>query len=180
MQVKMFTAGLTLILGCGGLTVLGKLQQNAAVQAARQTDAYTAEQLQLARELPSNPPDVAGAFVDFLAEGGSQAAQESCMMFDDSAALEFAADHHAPNCVTAMIKLQSEVSDPAAYANDLSVPETAWTAAGPTASLNGCALVWSGALSDSSSESAPGPLPGQWELTQLDGEGWQITQYQNC
>ena len=50
---------------------------------------------------------------------------------------------------------------------------------GSTASLNGCVLVWAGAFSDTS-DMGPGPLLGQWELTQLDGEGWQITNYRNC
>lgn len=179
MQGKMLTTGLTLIVACGTLTVLGEVQQDSAAQAQRQADARTTEQLQLARELPSNPPDVAAAFVDLLAEGGSTAAQEGCLLFDASAAVEFAANYHAPNCITAMTQLQSQVGDPAMYANDLSVPETAWAQIGSTASLNGCALQWSGAFSDDSAR-APGPLPGQWALTQLEGEGWQITQYRKC
>ena len=127
----MLTAGLTFIITCGTLTVVGQVQWDVAAQLARQADARTTEQLQLAREPPSNPPDVAAAFVDLLAEGGATAAQEGCMLFGGSAAVEFAADHDAPNCLTAMIRLQSDVGDPATYANDLSVPETAWSVMAP-------------------------------------------------
>ena len=179
MHVKMFAAGLAAVVGCGTPIVLNDLHQNAVEQAAQQADARSTEQLQLARELPPNPPDVAGAFVDLLAEGGTVAAQEGCMLFDASAASEFAADHHRPTCIAAMTELQAQVSDPSTYTDDLSVPPTAWTAMGGTATLNGCALSWSGAFSDAP-DTPPGPLPGQWTLTQLDGEGWQITQYWPC
>ena len=104
------------------------------------------------------------------------------MLFSSSAAAQFAAAQHAPNCITAMDQLHGQVTDPATYANDLTVPDTAWTQLGATATLNGCALDWSGPLSETSDADspAPGPLPGLWTLTQLDGEGWQITQYRPC
>ena len=142
-----------------------------------------AEHLQLARELPGNPPDVAGAFVDLLAEGGPVAAQEGCLLFDSAAAAQFAAAQHTSTCIAAMDNLHHQVSDPADYANNLTVPDTAWTQLGTTATLNGCALDWSSPLSDTTSDTpspAPGPLPGLWTLSQLDGEGWQITHYQSC
>jgi hypothetical protein len=52
-------------------------------------------------------------------------------VFDVSAS-EFAAAHHVLTCVAAMIELQAQVSDPTTYANDLSVPETAWATVGGT------------------------------------------------
>jgi hypothetical protein len=183
MHHRMFATGLALAIGCVTPITIDAVQQDAAAQAQRQADSQSADQLQLARELPANPPDVASAFVDLLAEGGAVAAQEGCMLFASTAATEFAAAQHAPTCVTAMMQLHALVSDPASYANNLSVPDTAWTEIGTTATLNGCALSWSGTLSDTTSDTpspAPGPLPGLWTLAQLDGEGWQITHYEPC
>jgi hypothetical protein len=84
-----------------------------------------------------------------------------------------------------MTKLHRMVTDPADYANNLTVPDNVWTQLGRTATVNGCALDWSGPLPDLTSDTpspapAPGPLPGLWTLTQLDGEGWQITRYEPC
>lgn len=181
MHQRMFAAGLAAVIGCATPLVIGTVEQGTAAQAQRRADNRQAEQLQLARELPANPPDVAGSFVDLLAEGGPVAAQESCLLFDSMAAAQFAAAQHAATCIAAMGQLRGLVSDPARYANDLTVPETAWTQLGTTATLNGCALDWSGLLSDASdTDSPPGPLPGLWTLSQLDGEGWQITRYQPC
>jgi hypothetical protein len=179
---RMVATGLALIIGCVTPLGIDAAQQNARAQAQRHADDETAEQLQLARELPANPPDVAGAFVDLLAEGGPFAAQQGCLLFDSSAAAQFAAAHNASTCMTAMGQLHGLVTDPATYANNLTVPDTAWSQLGTTATLNGCALDWSGPLSDTSGAGSPvpGPLPGLWALSQLDGEGWQITQYRPC
>jgi hypothetical protein len=179
MHQRMFAAGMALVIGCATPMTIDALQQDTAAQAQQQADAHSADQLQLARELPSTPPDVAAAFVDLLAEGGLFAAREGCLMFSDTAAAQFAATHHTPSCVAAMQQLHGQVTDPAAYANNLSVPEAVWTQIGTTASLNGCAVNWSGPLSDTPSP-APGPLPGLWTLAQLDGEGWLITEYHPC
>lgn len=183
MHHRIFTTGLALVIGCATPIAIDTVQQGAAEQAQRQADDQQAEGLQLARELPANPPDVAGAFVDLLAEGGPDAAQEGCMLFDSTAAAQFAAAQHAPTCIAAMNHLRGLVTDPAAYANNLTVPDTAWAQLGTTATLNGCALDWSGPLSDTTSDTPsplPGPLPGLWTLSQLDGEGWQITHYRHC
>lgn len=179
MRQRMFAAGLALAIGCATPIAINSVHQDQAAQVQRQADDQSAQQLQLARELPADPPDVAGAFVDLLAEGGANAAQEGCILFSATAAAQFAAVYRAQNCVAAMQHLHDLVTDPGAYANDLSVPDTAWTQIGTSATLNGCALNWSGLLSDEPSP-APGPLPGLWTLTQVDGEGWQITRYQPC
>lgn len=179
MYQRMFAAGLAMAIGCATPIVIDAVHQSQAEQAQRQADDQSADQLQLARELPANPPNVAGAFVDLLAEGGPFAAQEGCMLFTDKAAAQFAAAHQAPTCIVAMQQLHGLVADPAAYANNLSVPDTAWTEIGSTATVNGCAVNWSGPLSDIPSP-APGPLPGLWTLAQLDGEGWLITGYRSC
>jgi hypothetical protein len=175
----MFAAGMAMVLGCGTPITIDAIQHDATAQTQQHADAQSADQLQLARELPSTPPDVVAAFVDLLAEGGLFAAQESCLMFTTTAAAQFATVHHAPSCIAAMQQLHGQVANPAAYANTLSVPDTAWTQIGTTASVNGCAVNWSGPLSDSPSP-APGPLPGLWTLARLDGEGWQITHYLPC
>jgi hypothetical protein len=183
MHQRMFATGLAVVIGCATPTVIDAAHQGTAAQAQRQADDQSREQLQLARELPANPPDIAGAFVDLLAQGGPFAAQQGCLLFSSSAAAQFAAAHHAPTCLAAMTQLHGLVTDPVAYANNLTVPDTAWTQLGTTATLNGCALDWSGPLSDLTSDTsspAPGPLPGLWTLTQLDGEGWQITRYESC
>jgi hypothetical protein len=182
MHQRMFAAGLALVIGCATPIVIDAAAQGTAVQAQRRADDQSREQLQLARELPANPPDVAGAFVDLLAQGGPFAAQQGCLLFDNTAAAQFAAAQHAPTCIAAMTQLHALVSDPATYANNLTVPSTAWTQFGTTATLNGCTLDWSSPLDDTpdTDSTAPGPLPGMWTLSQLDGEGWQITRYQSC
>lgn len=183
MHQRMFAAGLALVIGCMTPIVVDSVAQGAAEQAQRRADNQQAERLQLARELPANPPDVAGAFVDLLAEGGPVAAQQGCLLFSATAAAQFAAAHDAPTCLAAMSHLHGLVTDPATYANSLTVPDTAWTQLGTTATLNGCALDWSGPFSELPSDTAnpaPGPLPGLWTLSRLDGDGWQITQYESC
>ena len=179
MHQRMFAAGMALAIGCATPITISTLRQDQAAQAQRRADDQSSEQLQLARELPADPPDVAGAFVELLAEGGPTAAQEGCLLFSRTAAAQFAAVNHAPSCIAAMQHLHGLVADPGAYVNDLSVPDTAWTQIGTTATVNGCALTWSGPLSDGPS-AAPGPLAGLWTLTQLDGQGWQITSYESC
>jgi hypothetical protein len=159
--------------------VIDGVHEGQAEQAQHQADDQLTEQLQLARELPADPPDVAGAFVELLAEGGANASQEGCLLFSSTAAAQFAAVNHAPSCVAAMQHLHGLVTDPGVYVNDLSVPDTTWTQMGTTATVNGCAVNWSGPLSEGPS-AAPGPLPGLWTLTQLDGQGWQITFYEPC
>lgn len=179
MHAKLFVAGLTLLIGCATPTVVGDIGHAAAVQAERDADARAADQLTLARELPATPPDVAAAFVTLLAEDGTDAAREGCLLFSDLAAVQFAITHHAVTCIAAMTALHGQVSDPSTYVDDLTVPTTAWTQAGDTATLNGCALSWSGLFTDTPVV-APGPPLGLVTLVRLDGEGWQITSYQPC
>lgn len=179
MHLRMFAVGVALVVGCGTMVMISAVQQDAAERAQRQADDQSADQLQLARELPANPPDAVSTFVDLLGEGGPFAAQEGCMLFTSEAASQFAVDHRAPSCIVAMKRLHDLVTDPASYVNNLTIPDATWTQSGTTASVNGCAVNWSGPLADPSN-SAPGPLPGMWMLNQLDGEGWQISQYQPC
>jgi guanyl-specific ribonuclease Sa len=97
MHQRMFTAGLALAIGCATPTVIQAAHQAATAQAQRQADDQSRERLQLARELPANPPDAAGAFVDLLAQGGPFASQQACLLFSDSAAAQFAAANRAAN-----------------------------------------------------------------------------------
>lgn len=179
MHGKLFAAGLALLIGCATPTVINDVHHAAAVQAAQEADARTADQLTLAHELPATPPDVAAAFVNLLAEGGTDAATEGCLLFSDQAAAQFAIAHHATTCADAMTTLHRQVTDPETYADDLTVPATAWTQAGETATLNGCMLSWSGLFTDMP-VIAPGPLLGVVTLARLDGNGWQIASYQPC
>lgn len=179
MHGKLFAVGLALLVGCATPTVITDVHHAAAAQAAQQANARAADQLTLAHELPATPPDVAAAFVNLLAEGGADATSEGCLLFAGQAAAQFAIAHHAATCVDAMTVLHRQVTDPDTYADDLTVPATAWTEAGETATLNGCALSWSGLFTDTPVV-APGPQFGLMTLARLDGNGWQITSYQPC
>lgn len=179
MHHRMLAAGLLLTLGCGTPTALAMIGQDRAQQAQQHADAAEGDRLQLARELPASPPDVVVAFVDLVAEGGQPAALQACLLFTDQAAAQLAAAAGTPDCPTAIQRLHGQVSDPATYA-EVTVPDTAWTRLGETATVNGCAVTWSIGLAQATPTPPPGPLPGQWSLTRLDGRGWQITTYQLC
>lgn len=179
MQARLFAAGMALLVGCATPTAINDLHQAAAEQAQQEADMRSIDQLTLAHELPGTPPDVAATFVELLAEGGPEAADEGCLLFSQRAAGQFAAANHAPNCAAAMRRLQEQVRDPATYANDLVVPATAWSEVGTTASLDGCEVTWSGLFTDAPVVT-PGPLPGLMTLAQLDGYGWQVVSYQPC
>lgn len=179
MQGTLLAAGLAFLLGCGVPIMVGDLHQSALDRAQQQADAASADQLTLAHELPGTPPDVVAAWVNLLGEGGPYAAQAGCLLFTDQAAAQFAATQHAPTCLAAMLRLQAQVTDPSTYISGLTVPPTAWVQLGTTATVNGCAVSWTALFTDTP-VTAPGPLPGQLSLTQLDGAGWQITHYQPC
>lgn len=179
MHWKLFTAGITLVVGCGTPTAVGDLHQAVAEHTQQQTAARSADQLTLAHELPGTPPDVAATLVHLLAEGGPVAAEESCLLFTTQAARQLASANRQPTCVAAMHQLEQQVSDPDTYANDVTVPTTAWTQIGDTATVNGCDLTWSDQFTEAPI-SPPGPQPGLMILHQLDGSGWQIVSYQPC
>ena len=63
-----------------------------------------------------------------------------------------------------MDQLHGLVTDPTAYANNLSVPDTAWSQIGTTATLNGCALSWSGLLADTIGHCQPRPWAAPWAV----------------
>lgn len=179
MQGKLLAAGMAFLLGCGAPIVLGDLHQAAIDRAQQHADAASADQLTLAHELPGTPPDVVAALVNLLGEGGPTAAQAGCLLFTGQAAVQFAAAQDAPTCQAAMLRLQTQVTDPSTYISGLTVPPTAWVQLGTTATVNGCAVSWSELFTDTP-VTTPGPLPGLLNLTQLDGAGWQITHYEPC
>lgn len=179
MHSRLFVLGVALVAGCGTPLVIQHMDQAAADQVQQQATERSADQLTLAHELPITPPDVPATFVDLLAEGGTAAAADGCLLFSDQAAAHFAAVNDAPTCVTAMLVLQHQVSDPSTYSAGLTVPDTAWVQLGDTATVNGCALSWTALFTDAS-VTPPGPAPGMLTLTRLDNYGWQIANYQPC
>lgn len=179
MHGRLLMVGVALVIGCGTPLVVQGVDQAAAAQAQQQADAQQTDQLWLSHALPGTPPDVAAAFVTVLGEGGHTAAEDGCGLFDQHAAAQFSAAHHAPDCVAAMLSLQEQVTDPSTYVNGLSVPDNVWVQDGATATVNGCALNWAGLFTETP-VTPPGPLPGRLIVTQLDGDGWQITEYQAC
>lgn len=179
MHWKLFTAGVTLVVGCGTPTAVGDLHQATAEHDQQQAAARSADQLTLAHELPGTPPDVAATLVHLLAEGGPVAAEEGCLLFTTQAARQFAFAGRQPTCVTAMRQLEQQVSDADTYANDVTVPTIAWTQVGPTATVNGCDLTWSDLFTEAPVR-LPGPRPGLMILHQLYGSGWQISGYRPC
>lgn len=179
MHIKLFAVGMTLLLGCAVPTVLTDLHHATAARAQQDADTRSADRLTLARELPATPPDVVSALVDLVAEGGATAAEDGCLLFDTPAAVQFAIAYRVRTCQEAMNLLHDQVTDPGTYADDLTVPATAWAQFGATATVNGCAASWSGLFTDTP-VTAPGPLPGQMAVRRLDGYGWQITSYEPC
>ncbi|HEX5407449.1 MAG TPA: hypothetical protein VFX16_34680 [Pseudonocardiaceae bacterium] len=179
MHPKLFAAGVALLIACGTPTAVNDLHQAAAVQAQQRVSARSADQLTLAHELPGTPPDVAATFVHLLAEGGQVAIDEGCLLFTMQAADEFAAANGQPTCVAAMRQLEHQVINPETYANDVTVPTTAWAQVDSTATVNGCDLTWAELFTDTPIR-PPGPLPGLMVLQQLDDAGWQISGYQPC
>lgn len=179
MQGKLLTAGLAFLLGCGAPIMLADWHQAALDRTQQQADAASADQLALAHELPGTPPDVVAAWANLLGEGGPYAAQAGCLLFNQQAAAQFAAAQHTPTCAAAMLRLQTQVTDPSTYISGLTVPATAWVQLGTTATVNGCAVSWTALFTDTPT-AAPGPLLGQLSLIQVDGAGWQITHYRPC
>ncbi len=177
MDYKLITAGAALVLGCGTPLVMGHLQAQAAQQAQQRQDVVSDEQRQYARELPTSPEDAVRGLVALIAVGTPNAVASACLMFSDTAAIELAAASEQPTCTAAITALHAQINDPAAYSNDLVVPEDSWAyTTATTATIDGCAVTW-----DSFGQPAdPGPLPGQLSLTQIDGDGWQITAYRSC
>jgi hypothetical protein len=179
MHTKLVVAGIALLVGCGTPTLLQDIHQAAVQYAWQQAATRSANQLTLAHELPGTPPDVAATLMQLLGDGGPAALSEGCLLFTTPAARQFAATYGQPTCVAAMRQLHDHVSDPATYVNDLSVPTTAWTQVGDTATVNGCGATWSDLFTERPLR-PPGPQPGLMVLNRLDGAGWQITSYRPC
>jgi hypothetical protein len=179
MQWRLITPGLVLVVACGLPTAAGYIQTAEQNQAAHAADVRTEEQLQLARELPASPPDVAVALTEFIGEGGQNADVVACLMFSPAAAGQFAATTGTLSCPTAIEALHTQVTDTGTYINAVTVPPDAWSASGDTAIVNGCAVNWAG-LFNEAPPTLPGPLPGRLTMIRQDGKGWLITGYQRC
>jgi hypothetical protein len=178
-QWRLFTPGVVLVLGCGIPTLVGDVQVAQQQQAAHAADVRTEEQLQLARELPASPPEVAVALTEFIGEGGPNADTLACLLFSPTAAGQLVATTSVSRCPTAIEALHAEVTDRGTYINSVTVPAGAWSATGDTATVNGCALNWAGLLDDPP-PTPPGPPLGRLTLTRQDDKGWLITNYQQC
>jgi hypothetical protein len=179
MQWRLITPGVVLVVGCGVPTTVGYIQSAEENQAAHTADVRGAEHLQLARELPANPPDVAVALTEFIGDGGPSADGFACLMFSPTAADELAAALDTASCPAAIQALHNQVSDPGTYINAVTIPPDIWSTSGDTGSLNGCAVTWTGLLVQEP-PTRPGPLPGHLTLSRQDGKGWLITGYQGC
>jgi hypothetical protein len=179
MQWRLIAPGVVLVVGCGIPTAVGYAQAAAQQEAAHMADARSAEHLQLAQELPANPPDVVTALTEFIGEGGPSADAFACLMFSPSAADQLAATTDVASCPAAIEALHAQVTDRGTYINAVTVPSDAWSANGDAATVNGCAVNWAGLFSDAP-PTPPGPLPGRLTMTRQDGKGWLITGYQEC
>jgi hypothetical protein len=179
MQWRLIAPGAVLVLGCGIPAAVGHLQANAQDQAARAVDVRIDQHLQLARELPANPPDVLVALVEDIGEGGQNPDTAACLLFSPGAAAQLDASVGTTSCPTAVQALHDEVSDEGRYINDVGVPANAWSSNVDTAMVDGCAANWQGVL-DSAPATPPGPWPGHLVLTRQDERGWWITGYRAC
>jgi hypothetical protein len=177
MQRRLATLGVILVVGCGLPLTIGQIQADAQQQAQHEADMASADQLQLSRELPSNPPDAVWALVKLIGEDSSDMA---CLMFSATAKTQLAATVGETSCPTAIDALSGQVTDPNTYTTALTVPQDTWSANGDTATVNGCAATWDNVLFGSPPTTPPGPLPGRLTLTRLDNQGWLITNYQAC
>lgn len=184
MQRVLFVAGLVLLVGCGTPMTVSLVGQHVAEQARQQaTDEDYAAQMRARVLLPTEPVDGVGMFVELVQAGGADAAENLCAIFDGQAQAEFAAAQREPDCVSAVERLSTRVTDPAVYVNDLHLPRRSWTITGPFAVINGCAVRWNPAFSGLFSNSTvppPGPRPGRWMMRQVFGDRWEIINYQPC
>jgi hypothetical protein len=179
MQWRLITPGVMLVVGCGIPTAVSYIHSAEQHQAAHAADARIAEQLQLARELPGNPPDVVVALTEFIGEGGQDADATACLMFSPIAANQLAATQNTTSCPTAIQALHDQVTDPGTYINAVTIPADTWSTTGNIGSIDGCAVTWNGLFVEEPLTS-PGPRPGHLTLTRQDSMGWLITGYQGC
>ena len=179
MQWRLITPGLVLVVGCGIPTAVSYIHNAEQQQAARADDARIAEQLQFARELPANPPDVAVALTKFIGIGGQDADTTACLMFSPTAANQLAASQNTTSCPAAIQALHDQVTDPATYINSVTVSPDLWSTTGDTGNVNGCAVTWNDLFIEEPL-TPPGPQPGHLTLTRQDSMGWLITGYRRC
>jgi len=180
MQWRPISTGAVLVMGCGIPTAAGYIQA-AEQQAAHTADVLSTEQLQPARELPTNPPDVAVALTEFIGEDGPNSVAQARLMFSPTAAVQLTtAVWGTTDCPAAIQALHDQMLDPSTYINAVTIPPNTWSTNGDNAAVNGCAVTWNDLLTDEPPPTPPGPLPGRLTLTRRDGKGWLITGYQAC
>jgi hypothetical protein len=179
MQWRLVAPGVALVVGCGVPTAVGYIHVAEQTQAAHTADMRSAEQLQLARQLPENPPDVAVALTEFIGEGGPNADAFACLMFSPTAADQLATTVDAASCPAAIQTLHDQVSDRSTYINAVTIPPDTWSTTGDTGTVNGCAVTWTGLFTEEPA-TPPGPLIGHLILTRQDDKGWLITSYHGC
>jgi hypothetical protein len=179
MQWRLIASGVVLVMSCGTPLAVSYVQAAVQGQATHVADARATEHLQLARELPANPPDVVVALTEFIGEGGPDADAVACLMFSPAAAGQLDARTDATSCPAAIEALHGQVTDPGTYINAVTVPADSWSTNGDTGTINGCAVAWNGLL-ETEPPAPPGPLVGQLTLARQDGKGWLITGDQSC
>lgn len=179
MQWRLVAPGVALLVGCGIPSAVGHIQVAEQDKAAHTADVHAAEHLQLAQELPANPPEVAVALAEFIGEGGPTADGFACLMFSPAAADQLDSTVDVVNCPAAIQALHDQVSDRGTYINAVTIPPDIWSTTGDAGSINGCAVTWNGLLGEEPA-TRPGPVLGHLTLTRQDGKGWLITAYQQC
>jgi hypothetical protein len=178
-QWRLVAPGMVLVVGCGTPITASYIQAAVEDQAAHIADVRGTEHLQLARELPANPPDVVVALTEFIGEGGPSADAVACLMFSPAAADQLDARMDVASCPAVIEALHGQVTDRGAYINAVTVPADSWSTNGDTGTINGCEVTWNGLLV-TEPLTPPGPFVGDLTLTRQDGKGWLITGDQGC
>jgi hypothetical protein len=153
----------------------------AIVQGVHRADDLAAQyaadhDLQVAKLRPDNPRAMVFALVDAVMKTD---ATRGCFLFDPTAAAQFAAAHHVPDCPAALAAIRTQVTYPRDWQNNLWIPSDAEAHPAPgMATLDACRLTFDSAIFDYHPN--PGPQLGRFTLASQYGVGWLITGYQGC
>ncbi|MFD9966189.1 hypothetical protein [Amycolatopsis sp. NPDC058986] len=132
----------------------------------------------IARTLPRTPNALVHDLAQSVATGGTT---RICVAFAPAAAAQFAAAHHAPDCLGAVRALGAQVTDARRYQADLWIPAQAVQYVDRTTTVvDACQLDWSSIFGDTPHPGPPGPQLGRFTLTQQYGSGQRVTGYRPC
>ncbi|MCI2423071.1 hypothetical protein MOQ72_37205 [Saccharopolyspora sp. K220] len=171
MQWRIFGVGVALTgLAASGLT-WDHLQASAVEQHSIASDHVTTK----AALYPRSPSEVLRVAADMTSRDDPQA----CELFEDAAALEFAAALRAPSCPVAVRKLAGQITDFTTYAS-YAPHSVVVLDRGPDAVVDGCSLRWGNAIAP---QPDAGPGFGRLTVSRITpsgGGGWIIDHYQPC